>query len=146
MIITRRAAGRPTGMPARPYRTVRYGRALSPVLSVLASLFPFHTGCPVLVLRATAGRLRGVRHRAVLSVLSSPAVRVLAMSSTGKYRGRTRALHRCDLRIALSPSPRASNVAISAHNRPAGACRSSLLSRKVPRMSTKVSSSSLFSR
>lgn len=55
------------------------------------------------------------------------AVRVLVMSSTGKYRGRTRALHRYDLRIALSPSPRASNVAISAHNRPVEACRSSLL-------------------
>lgn len=39
MIITRRAAGQPTGMPARPYRTVRYGRTLTGTLR--PSLFLF---------------------------------------------------------------------------------------------------------
>lgn len=118
------------------YRTLR-PCTLTGTLCPRLSLLPFHTVCPVLILEAM--RLvgsRGVRHRAVLSVLSSAAVRVLAMSSTGKYRGRTRALHRYDLRIALSPSSRASNVAISAHNRPAGACPSLLhsLEKSVARL------------
>lgn len=91
MIITRRVAGRPTGMPARPYRTVRYGRALSPVLSVLASLFPFHDLCPVLVLGATADRLsRSTPCGTLCTIIARPFVSSswVVPVSTGVERAR----------------------------------------------------------
>lgn len=110
------------------YRTLR-PCTLTGTLCLRPSLFPFHAVCPVLIL----GAMRLVGSEAFDTVRYSlyyhrRPVRVLAMSSTGKYRGRTRALHRYDLRITLSPSSRASNAAISAHNRPVGACPSSLRS------------------
>lgn len=112
MIITRRVAGRPTGMPARPYRTVRYGRALSPVLSVLAyPLARFHRrGLPLV---PVPGRQRRSTPcgTPLLYSYSPWTVRVLAASSTGKYRGRTRAatsVSRCRRLLARV------NVAINA--------------------------------
>lgn len=91
MIITRRVAGRPTGMPARPYRTVRYGRALSPVLSVLASLFPFHDLYPLLVLGATADRLsRSTPCGTLCTIIARPFVSSswVVPVSTGVERAR----------------------------------------------------------
>jgi hypothetical protein len=107
MIITRRAraraAGQPTGMPARPCRTVRYSRALSPVLLSLASLPLFHSSSVILCFPhapdlSHSDRLFFFSFRAYVET-SMPLHRCdryggpmssAVTRNTGKCRGRTR--------------------------------------------------------